>query len=198
MSRNLVGIVADCHIGNRAFDGGAVVAGINQRGQISLDTFKKAIDKAFDLGAKKFIVAGDLFHYCKPEPSFITQVSRIIEESGFNESQVIIIPGNHDQASANPLAEDTACDPLYLVATIIHAPTLLDNYFYLPFSAEKHMTTYIEEELEKQGRHKTPTNLVIHVGVYDNADAPWCATAKDAIHIDKLARKVQLQILFCG
>lgn len=190
-------IIADPHVGNHKAHGGEMVAGLNDRGRLSLETFRRAIRMAKEAGAVAVAVAGDLVLVRRPEPAIIAGLQRVLEEET-QELPTILVPGNHDMLDASAEAGNTACAPLYRETTITNEPCWLEPpglqaaLLCVPFNAEMPMREYLEKMIAKHGGHQRgrvaeQRVLITHVGVYDDESPTWCRDARDAIHADKLA-----------
>lgn len=87
---------ADNHLG----------AGIDQREQDILNSFREAIDKIIDLRPDLVINAGDLFHMVRPSNRVIAFASEQLLRLG-REAKIptVIISGNHDAVKQRPVGD---------------------------------------------------------------------------------------------
>lgn len=184
-------VVADCHVGNHARNGGSMEAGLNRRGRESVEALRRAVKMARAAGAPRFVVAGDLFHSRRPEPAVIRAVQDALAEAG-DGMQVCLVPGNHDMLDATARDGNTAMAPLYDVADVIVTSATWEGPILLaPFWGERPMADYLEATLEEQsqGPSKPRMFLVTHVGLWDEKGAaPWQRRARDGMSADALLR----------
>lgn len=181
-----IAVIADVHIGNFKQHGGPMVDGLNTRGRMAMTTFRAALVKARELRVEALFIAGDLFQSRRPEPAILAGVMKaLVEET--SELPVVILPGNHDMLDASAVMGNTACEPLYKVATIVNEPTTIEmaagGVLVVPFQGGMNMGDHLANVLESV--HGAPI-LVTHVGVYDDNSPHWCKDAPDAIHKDRL------------
>lgn len=189
-----VAVVADVHIHNYKAFGDLTRGGINQRGEMSIDAFVAAMDRAVELGCSKLFVAGDLFHVRRPEPALLSAVIREIGEVR-EKLQVVIIPGNHDMIEAGAEGGNTAVAPLHREALVIKSPIWVENdnlsCLCVPFAAGKPVGMFLREAMAATVE-KTPKTqyraLIAHAGVYDDTSPGWMKEAKDSIHVADLQR----------
>ena len=183
-------VVADCHIGNFSFHGGKEKGGINERGELSLEVFRRSLKQARENGATMFVVAGDLFHRRKPEPAIIAAVARVLHEEA-KELPVIICPGNHDLVETFADDGNTACEPLYQEATVVRAPEWFEvdgttlNVLCVPYQSGISMQAYLTERLPRYKRAGRSI-LISHFGVFDGTAPDWLKRDPDGIHIQGL------------
>lgn len=185
-----IAFLADPHVGNFKAHGGAMVNGLNERGRMSLDTFRGAIKKAIELEVGALCIAGDLFQSRRPEPAVIAGVLTVLVEEARN-LPVLIIPGNHDMLDTFAANRNTACQPLYREATIINTAQWVPidgaMVYAVPFQSGEPMSEYLKREVGREHDIDDGQRILLtHVGVYDDASPPWCRSAKDAIHADVL------------
>jgi hypothetical protein len=179
-----LGAVADCHLGNHKRFGGQVVAGINARGQLALDAFKRAVEAAQDAHVRALIVLGDLFDTSHPEPQLIAAVQEIVKDI-----QLVVLMGNHDQVSSEP--GDHALGPLTPVATVIEKPQILQldevELWAVPFRPGRATDWLPQVMAELQGstsKGRQPRSvrvLALHLGLLDDSTAPWLLESHDAV-----------------
>jgi hypothetical protein len=190
--------VADVHLANHKIYGGPVVAGLNARCRMVLDSLRAAYDIAAKALCKALIVNGDLFDTAKPSPQLIAAVQEVIKGGGL---PTFIMLGNHDMESAAD--GDHALGPLAPVATLITKPTKLCistggidevEVWAVPFQpgkAEEWLPTVLAE-VEGQPRvcssASTPKLLALHLGLRDlGKTPPWLMDAHDSVSIEQLA-----------
>ena len=188
--RVVLAVIADAHIGNFAAHGGEEKAGLNERCQLCLRSLRAAVKKAIEKKASMLVVAGDLFDKRRPEPAVIAAVQRVFaDEAG--DLPVLLIPGNHDMLEAQATEGNTACEPLYQVATVVREPGWYGiggayQVLAVPYNSVKPMREHLAEVLKQRVLRNSLGILVTHVGVYDDKSPPWCKGAGDAIHVQDL------------
>lgn len=104
--------VADPHVGNFSRHGGPMLAGINWRCRLALDSLTVAVDRARARGADAFVVLGDLCDRAMTEP----QVEAALQEV-LDPVPAVLLVGNHDAVSTLP--NDNALAPLASVAEVV-------------------------------------------------------------------------------
>lgn len=185
----IAAVVADAHVGNHARNGGPIEAGLNRRGRESVAVLESAVVAARDLGAPRFVVAGDLFHSRRPEPAVIRAVQDALDAAG-QSMKVVLVPGNHDMLDATAARGNTAMAPLVDVAdTIATEPCWSGPILLVPFHGTKPMSEFLGVVLEGQtrGPGKPKSFLVTHVGLYDEKGAaPWQRRARDGMSAEAM------------
>ena len=208
--------VADVHIGNHQYSGGALTAGVNERCESTLRVFSSALSRAHSMGCEQLIVLGDLFDSVRPNPQTLTRVRALLEAANFNTTLLI---GNHDRNSS--VAGDHALGPLGRTdrergpeISVIETPYIADYgrayCVNLPF-LDTPVTEWFEPLIEKlvtfAGTGKSPLPILaafVHFGLYDAtlaAKTPWVRAAKDAADVAWVAailKKYGIKHLFAG
>lgn len=177
----MIAVIADCHVGNFKANGGPMLDGLNDRGRLTIETFRQAVVEARRQAVEVLYVAGDLFHSRRSDPAIVAAVLKVLVEEAADFG-VVLIPGNHDMMDVSAAGGNTACEPLYQAASIANTPQVIGDVLVVPFQGGGPMSAHLELVLQP-GEAKT---LITHVGVYDDTAHPWCAAAPDAIHKDLL------------
>ncbi len=178
-------VVADVHLGNHAGYAGETRDGLNDRGRLCVETFRRSLVKAREEGCTAYLIAGDVFHSSKPTPPLVAAVQEALKDRG--DMEVIAAVGNHDMIDASPLSRSTSMEALVPHGLVVNrGPTWYDLGFVdllvISFTAEEDMATHIVKTLELERREGSKTRLLMaHVGVYDDSTAPWLKSKKDAI-----------------
>jgi hypothetical protein len=113
--------------------GGPRVVGVNRRAAETLAVLRAAYDRAVELGASAFVVAGDLFDVDDPEPQLLAEVADILA----GPIPTVLLVGNHDQHSSTP--GDNAMAPLAMLPrTAVYdeariVDTVIGDVTFLPF-----------------------------------------------------------------
>lgn len=195
-----IAFCADVHIANHQAYGGALVAGINRRCQLALDTLERAVDVANRQRCTHFVVLGDLYDSTRPLPQVETAVRVILRKFA---GDVLLLLGNHDRNSAIP--GDHALGPLAGGnVLVIDQPTVIGGCLgLLPFRAES-VTEWFEAEAAKlvaQGARV----FGVHFGLHDDSmraantwmrDAP--SDAVDASWLMLALQQLKALALFAG
>ena len=193
------GVIADAHCGNFSAWGGVTEAdGLNTRGRLTVETLRRAKVTACKDGLELFI-AGDLFQSRRPEPAIVAAVQRVLDREPGEYNPAVIVPGNHDMLDASAEGGNTACEPLWNVANVIHYPCWVGPVFTVPFDSRVPMAQHLIEVLKKEtkkldsaasaGAVPVARSLVTHVGVWDDAEAKeskWLRRAKDGMNCNLL------------
>ena len=205
-----LGFIADQHIANHKQHGGKLVAGINTRARLCLDTLGDAVGGANEAGVDHLFLSGDLFDNEHPTPQLLAAAQSALSGYGHEPgvTEVHVIPGNHDRVSGEP--GDHALGPLlrevvYEKSSAVH----LGNDIYavvLPFMAEP-AEVYIPRELARciPSVGVRIVAVVVHVGIYDPSDTaryPYDVTAcADAISLETiraLQKKYDIEYVCAG
>lgn len=112
--------VSDLHITNHKRFGGDTDMGLNDRCRLTIATLRRACWEAADRKASRLYVAGDLFDHVSPGPRVVAAVQDVVAESKGRGCTVVIMPGNHDQISADP--GNHALGPLRYLAHVVDRP----------------------------------------------------------------------------
>lgn len=186
-----IGVVADVHLGNFAPHGGLPGKdGLNDRGQLTVETLRRALALAEDRGCRNVYVAGDLFQSRRPEPAVVAAAQRALGGVG---GSYAVVPGNHDLVDASPGGGNTACETLALQVFVPREPRWerlpgLD-VLLVPFTSEvpmhQHLRDVLSQDMSDMGA--VPRVLVTHIGVTDESTAPWLKGKPDAIDAKEFA-----------
>lgn len=199
--------VADVHLGNPNRFGGPVSAGINARGRMVLDVFRRANTRARELGCERLVIAGDLADTSRWRPQWVRAAQEALRE-GPDERDVAI--GNHDQESTDP--GDHALGPLAEVPGVaIHErPVVLNapdhQLWIVPFQpgiASEWLPGVLAGLADTAARlpRTEPRILVIHLGIKDAHTAVWLSDSPDAIDVGVLTElmvKHNVRFTFAG
>ncbi len=205
--------VADVHLGNHKVYGGAVVAGLNARCRMVLDSLRAAYSMATQENCQALFVDGDLFDTAKPSPQLIAAVQLVIGQ--FPGLTTYIMLGNHDMESA--VEGDHALGPLAPVAKLITKPTKLRikgkgvdevEVWAVPFQPGKAEEWLPLVLAEVQGQPpalssaSSPKLLALHLGLRDKGKTPpWLMDAHDSVGIEQvqeLVQKYELAAVYAG
>ncbi len=180
-----IAISADLHIWNHKRHGGALIKGINHRGQLCLDTVAKAV-AIVNQDRADWIIAGDTVDSAGPiQPQLAMGISHAL----VTERKTNIILGNHDMTAidddslglyeqSTDYASVQVCRDIGWTygGFISDCPLGGDEEICLvPFHCD------ITDE-----RVRDISLVVAHFGVYDDSFSKWCANDKKAWHVDKL------------
>ena len=102
-------IVADTHLGNHTYLGGALVSGLNIRCRAALAVLHDAAEYAGMSACDVFIVAGDLFDSPRTAPQLIHAAADAMKPMAQDGRRVYLLRGNHD--AAGPTELDDALAP---------------------------------------------------------------------------------------
>lgn len=173
--------VADLHIANHGFSGGAVVGGLNRRARDCLAVLGRAVSVAYDQGCKAFVVLGDLFDGPRPSPPLIAAAQQEFQKARELGMEVILLVGNHDRSSAAP--GDHALAPLAPVATVVERPQVLEVagvqllcWPYVPGPAPLQGFDEAEEAALRLSA-KAPRIVAMHAGIRDEETPAWLQRA---------------------
>ena len=179
-------LVADVHVDNFRKYGGPVVGGVNKRGRAVLGSLRSAYNHAKNAKCNRFIVRGDLFHSSSPSPQLITQVASIVAPPPMQAVPVMetdFLVGNHDQVSL--ALNDHALAPFsFMGIQVIEGTSLHDDgdLAFVPFRPGD-TAEWLEEEMSNcQGA----SLLGLHLGIFDDATAPYLQKCEDAVSYERL------------
>jgi DNA repair protein SbcD/Mre11 len=98
--------LSDLHLGFRQYQR-LTPAGINQREADVAASFRRAVDKAIELGPDLVLVAGDVFHNVRPtNPAILHAFAQLFRlRQALPEAIIVVIAGNHD----TPRSSETGC-----------------------------------------------------------------------------------------
>lgn len=204
-----IAFVADVHVGNHGVMGGPRVVGVNRRAAETLAVLRAAYDRAVDLGASAFVVAGDLFDVDDPEPQLLAEVADTFS-AGSGACRVVLLVGNHDQHTNAP--GDHALGPLAAVPGIrvVDRPEAVVVYprnpppgqprmvrpgmpgavlLCVPFVNAQAAGVITEALAELAAQHRLPAALscvVAHAGGIDDATPVFLRDAHDALPVERL------------
>lgn len=190
-----VALCADVHIGNHKVHGGGVVAGVNRRCSLVLDSLRKAYAEAMRQQCSAMIIAGDLFDVANPPPQHLAAVQDILKDARTTRVQTFILLGNHDMVSAEK--GDHALGPLRPYAKIIDTPQKVFlsegketlEMWLVPFMAGP-ADEWFPAVLDEMAKADPPTStdphrlLAFHLGIQDAKTPPWLVGSYDSIHVD--------------
>lgn len=205
--------VADVHLGNHKVYGGQVVAGLNARCRMVLDTLRAAYSLATQENCQALFVDGDLFDTAKPPPQLLAAVQLVISQ--FPGLTTYIMLGNHDMESAAD--GDHALGPLAPVAKLITKPQKIGlrgkgvdevEVWAVPFQPGKAEEWLPLVLAEVQGQPpvvssaSSPKLLALHLGLRDKGKTPpWLLDAHDSVSIEQvqqLVQKHELSAVYAG
>lgn len=185
-----IGVVADCHLGNFAPHGGLPGKnGLNARGELTVETLRRALALAEDRGCRNVYVAGDLFHSRRPEPAVIAAAQRAFGGPGGNYA---VVAGNHDLVDASPEGGNTACETVAQHVFVPREPRWEQlpglDVLLVPFTSAVPMHQHLTEVLSREWPHPPgrPKVLVTHIGVTEAATAPWLKGKPDSVDVGDL------------
>lgn len=195
----LFGVVADVHVGNPKWRGGAMVEGVNRRGRDVLDTLHAAVRHANASGCRALFIAGDLFDSSRATPQLVDGVMDVLREA---VTDVHIIVGNHDQESTGE--GDHALGPLgHLPHVTVHEKpgrVLVGDteVLLVPFQPSD-ARLYVAEAVAKLGTVKgnlafvasggrvRSRVVILHAGVVDSLTPAYLRTVPDAVELEPFA-----------
>jgi hypothetical protein len=79
--------LADCHIGGWRED---------KLRELSIETFRRAIDICIEKNTAFILIAGDLFNTALPNIELLKETASILRKAKDNDIDIYIIPGSHD------------------------------------------------------------------------------------------------------
>lgn len=205
-----IAAVADCHIGNHKRHGGTVEVGANERCRHTLLGLEHALQIAIREQCVAFIVAGDLFDYTRPEAQVIAHVQRLLAHARDQSSlpmPILLLRGNHEAVSI--ASGDNALAPLHPVAEVIDQPIRygvgaeaeIGCIPFMPGSATMWLPDAVKEAFSGERKAKRFRVLVVHLGIADDATAPWLKGAEDAVHLsflEDLCQHWQIGLVLAG
>lgn len=192
-----IGFVADVHVGNHRVHGGPVVAGINDRARLVIDTLRRAYRTAAQQGCREFVVLGDLFDHDDPTPQMVREVGAALEGG---KPHVSLLLGNHDMRS--DAEGDHAFGPLrWIGASVLSAPGQ-----YLPAMAALPFRPGPAEEWLPQAVRALGGGysvLGFHQGIADETTPHYLRDPlpPDAVRIEtvvSLARECHIPVVVAG
>lgn len=193
------GAIADVHLANHRWRGGAAKAGVNARAAAVLAVLERAVKTAADVGCKLLVVCGDLFDHVRPEPQLLARAADIFR--CWSELEVVVLVGNHDMVSV--ALGDHALGPLAAVDNVfvIQRPTVVRRaeleLWCVPFrpgpTSAWLLPALVElgAECERRyvGGQARPQRrvLALHAGIADDQTPPYLRGAPDSVAADDLA-----------
>lgn len=181
-----------------------MVGSVNRRCRLTLETFRNAVDTALAKQCEIFVVAGDLFDTCKPEPPIIADVLETI--AGASDRMLFyLMVGNHDQNSLT--LGDNALAPLFPHARIVEGPMRQARgedveLLFVPFrpgNAREWLPKAVRDiATDIQGKRRI---LFLHVGIIGANTPPWLREAHGAVHVDdlrSLCEDLHIERVFAG
>lgn len=180
--------VADPHIWNHKRHGGALVRGVNRRGELCLDVLQRASALAQRRDAE-LIVAGDLVDSAGPiQPQLAQRIREALpEESG-------LVVGNHDATAA-----DDHSLGLYAPSERI-ADKVRQLVTGWPASEIRPLATLVPYTANIDDIRTAAPLVVGHFGIYDDSFPPYLRK-RPACHVDELftwMRDRDVRVLMCG
>lgn len=194
--------VADVHVGNPSWCGGAPEAGVNRRGKLVLDSLRAAVAQARGMGARHFVVLGDLFNTSRATPQHVAAVMELLGPSAQGMA-VHALLGNHDQESDAP--GDNALSPLRHVGVRVHETDtvvavtndgrIVGELWMVPYRggpASEWLPPAVAAlhaaSLRASAKRRPPVTLCLHLGVSDARTPVYLRGAPDSIDVDELVR----------
>lgn len=186
-----------------------MVAGINRRCRLAIETFERAVAKASELGVTDFVVCGDLFDTANPNPQILAAVGLVFLQHGAMDFHLLL--GNHDMRSNVP--GDHALGLLGLMANVrvYDRPeeVVLDSsepggsihLAMLPFHPGGPMTGALEAFASTLGSGATHRILCMHAGIIDKSTPPWLRESSEGVSEALIARLIRVDsfsILWAG
>ena len=191
-----LGFIADVHIGNHSFAGGAVEGGINARCAAIIDALRRVALECAAHEIDALVIAGDLFDTSAPLPQHIAAVQAAL----FDVPRVIVLRGNHDMVSAtkgdHALGPLAACDNVQ----VVEYPETLRvgdaDLVCVPFQTgdarewfEEAVPAALETALTV-GNH-LPRVLAFHLGIVDDSTPGYLSGAHDAVPLGTIREQMQ-------
>ena len=181
--------IADVHVDNYNYHGGAVLGSINDRCIMVLDTIMAACKKAQEEGCKRLVVLGDLFNASNPTPQMVFLTATAFKPF---KGEVILLLGNHEQVSTyhgdhaliifNSIPGFRVIDETFFMASTGPPGTVFVPY--KPGPAKD----WLPEQLEvvKDSTAFKIETLCLHLGVSDERTPPYLRSADDSIDVTVL------------
>lgn len=198
--------VADVHVGNPRWRGGALNQGVNLRGARVLSALHAALSHAVMNEASAFVVLGDLLDSSRTSPQLLTATMRML--ASFAPLPVHLLLGNHEMETA--AIGDHSLGPLGELSnvTVHDRPAVVhfgaDELWLVPFRngpASQWLPGALQElaatAAELRGGlphmgHPVRVALGLHLGIADTATPVWLRNAHDAIDVTELAAQCSL------
>lgn len=185
-----VAVVCDVHVGPHRRHAGPTVVGVNSRCRAVLDTLRRAVARAREMGCGVFAVAGDLLDVARPTPQLLAEVQRILEPM-----PCVLLLGNHEQVSA--AQGDHALGPLAPVSTVVDEPRAIAvpgpgrplDLLCVPFEPYPAHTWLrrLAKLAAAKAREGSDRVLLVHLGISDGDTAWFLKNAHDSIPVDDIA-----------
>lgn len=185
----MITLTADWHIWNHKRHGGALIRGINRRGQHCLDVAHKAVQAA----QGPLIVAGDLIDDAGPiQPQLAHALKHVLLS---NPEGVHMLLGNHDMTAKDDHSlgiYSYYCDETQQYVLPVDRITwrnasscvFQDEYPCKGDILEACMVPFHCDIRDERVRN-VPL-VVAHFGVYDDSFPKWCRNDKKAWHVNNL------------
>lgn len=198
-----LGFIADGHIHNHLQLGGPSRAGLNRRGQETVNVLHAARTYCEANDVDVLVSLGDLFHTTSPSPQVIAAVQEAIGE----DLPTVLLLGNHEMDSV--AVGHNALAPLAPIATIVETDQVIDFFGvelwlagYRPGPAKK----WLPEAVGKMsvGRPKVPEHprvLCLHLGISDPDTPYWLDGSEDSVSmivLDQLADRFNITHVLAG
>ena len=184
-----LGFLADCHLGNPKTLGGDMVAGVNRRGLLVIDTFERAVRELHD--SDHLILLGDVFDSDVATPTIIAHAQTAMRNRNPSISHAIV--GNHDATS--PEDKHNACAPLAPICSVYETAVvrsfLVDNekveVLFVPFQPGP-ASEWLPSVVSKMKTSPLASSrvLCVHLGVEDSDSLVHIQGADDSIHHQQL------------
>ena len=190
--------VADAHLANHRFQGGAASSGLNQRAQLVLQAIGASVDLACAHNCSWWASLGDLTDGTRPEPQLLAAVQAAVLRDGL---EVVFEKGNHEMVSDQP--GDHSLGPLAALinGTVVDdAPLVLGkpgviDFIYVPFRPGPAKAWLPDALLQLQGGGpgvgQNPPSaparvLALHLGIMDDKTPAFIRNAPDAVEVQQL------------
>lgn len=161
-------IVFDAHLWLYKRFGGPIVRGVNRRGQLCLDTLRRAIDGA-NAESAVFVVAGDLIDEAGPiQPQFAAAIR--VELLRANNG-VYLLLGNHDMTA---VSDHSLAVYQHSSIQVVDEITRIDNVDLVPFHRD-----FTDPKID------APV-VVGHFGVFDDSFPGYMKKSQEAWHVARL------------
>lgn len=194
MSR--LGFIADVHVGNHSFGGGAVEGGMNARCRAIIDALRQVAQVCQQQRLDALVIAGDLFDTSSPLPQHIAAVQAALADV----PRVIVLRGNHDMVSAT--TGDHALGPLNFSdnVTVVEAPETLRigeaDLVCVPFQtgdARGWFEEAVPAAIETARAAAAPYQRVLafHLGIVDDTTPGYLSGAHDAVPLGTIREQMK-------
>lgn len=208
-----IGWIADLHLSNFRYRGGAAVAGVNARAALTATVLRKAVAQARHLQCSALIVLGDTFDTSHPWPQLIALLQGCLDPA----VPTYFIKGNHDEDSS--LIGDHALGPVATqYVTIVEEPAAFElgewkradgmpkvQVGLVPFRPGP-ATEWFPQAVSDAFKFKPsgpgiPRVLGFHLGVSDEETAAFLKGADDSLSVsmvEDVCQRHGVTAAFCG